>query len=279
MLSNETDKLGMDCNEGGWLIGMIMECYEKGLIDKKYLDGIELEWGDAEATRTLLHKIALRDGVGDVLADGVMRAAQSIGGDAVNMGVHTLKGSVPRGHDHRVRWPELFDTATSSVGTLESGGVVIQDVRSPQEVSTAIAKAKAARFFKDSLGICLIANTGVRTMTESNDSNLKLMIDMLNGVTGWDYSVDEVQRMGLTIANLLRVFNIRQGMTRDLDYPSPRYGSAPTEGDATGISALDSWDEMLENYYRLMGWDEKTGVPLPETLEELGIGHIAADTG
>ncbi|MFC1951046.1 aldehyde ferredoxin oxidoreductase family protein [Chloroflexota bacterium] len=277
MLSNETDKLGMDCNEGGWLIAMVMECYEKGLIDKEYLDGIELNWGDVEATRSLLHKIARRDGVGNTLAEGVMRAAQSIGGDAVNMGVYTRKGSVPRGHDHRVRWPELFDTVTSSVGTLESGGVVIKNPRSPQEVSTAIAKAKAARFFKDSLGICLIANVGTRTMTESDDSNLKLMIDLLNGATGWDYSIDDVQRMGLTAANLLRVFNIRQGMTRDLDYPSPRYGSAPAEGSAKGISAIDNWDEMLTNYYRLMGWDEKTGVPLPETLQKLGIGHLAAD--
>ncbi len=206
-----------------------------------------------------------------------MRAAQAIGGDAPNIGVYTMKGATPRGHDHRVRWPELLDTVTSSVGTLESGGVVIHDVLSAQEVSTANAKAKAARFFKDSLGICLIATSGTRTMTESDDPNLKLMIDMLNAVTGWDYSIDEVQRMGLTAANLLRSFNIRHGITRELDYPSPRYGSAPAEGYAKGVSALDHWDEMLVNYYRQMGWDEKTGVPLPETLSKLGLEHIIDD--
>jgi aldehyde:ferredoxin oxidoreductase len=277
MLSNETDKLGMDCNEGGWLVGMLMECYEKGIINKEYLDGIELNWGDAEAMRALLHKIARRDGVGDTLAEGVMRAAQAIGGDAPNIGVYTRKGATPRGHDHRVRWPELFDTVTSSVGTLESGGVVIHDVLSTQEVSTAIAEAKAARFFKDSLGICLIATSGTRTITENDDPNLKLMIDMLNAVTGWDYSADEVQRMGLTAANLLRSFNIRHGITKELDYPAPRYGSAPAEGYAKGVSALDHWDEMLANYYRQMGWDEKTGVPLPETLSKLGLEHIIDD--
>jgi aldehyde:ferredoxin oxidoreductase len=163
------------------------------------------------------------------------------------------------------------------VGTLESGGVVINDVLSPQAVSTANADAKAARFFKDSLGICLIAASGTRTMTESDDPNLKLMIDLLNAVTGWDYSVNEVQLMGLTVANLLRVFNIRHGIGGDLDYPSPRYGSAPTEGYAKGVSALDHWDEMLSNYYRQMGWDEKTGVPLPQTLSKLGLERIIDD--
>jgi aldehyde:ferredoxin oxidoreductase len=277
MLSNETDRLGMDCNEGGWLIGLLMECYEKGIIDKNYLDGIELAWGSVEAVRELLHKIATRDGVGDTLAEGVMRTAHSIGGDALNMGVYTKKGATPRGHDHRVRWPELLDTSTSSVGTLESGGVVIHDVLSPEEVSTAIAKAKAARFFKDSLGICLIANSGTRTMTQSDDPNLKQMIGLLAAVTGWDYSISEVERMGLIAANLLKAFNIRHGITKELDYPSPRYGSASSEGYAKGRSALTHWDEMLQNYYRQMGWDENTGVPLPETLQSLGLGHIADD--
>jgi len=277
MLSNEADRLGMDCNESGWLMGMLMECYEKGIIDKGYLDGIELNWGDAEAMKALLHKIARRDGIGNTLAEGVMRTAQAIGGDAIDIGVYTKKGATPRGHDHRVRWPELFDTVTSSVGTLESGGVVINDVLSAREVSTANAKAKAARFFKDSLGICLIAATGMRTMTESDDPNLKLMIDLLNAVTGWDYSAAEVERMGLTSANLLRVFNIRHGMGKELDYPSPRYGSAPTDGYAKGVSALDHWDEMLNNYYKEMGWDEKTGVPLAETLSKLGLAHIIDD--
>jgi aldehyde:ferredoxin oxidoreductase len=83
--------------------------------------------------------------------------------------------------------------------------------------------------------------------------------------------------MGLTSANLLRVFNIRHGIGKELDYPSPRYGSAPTDGYAKGISALDYWDEMLNNYYQVMGWDENTGVPLPETLSKLGLGHIIGD--
>jgi len=277
MLSNEADRLGMDCNESGWLIAMLMECYEKGIISKDYLDGMELNWGDAEAMKSLLHQIARRQGVGHKLAEGVMRTAQSIGGDAPSIGVYSKKGATPRGHDHRVRWPELFDTATSSVGTLESGGVVIHDVLSPEEVSTAIAKAKAARFFKDSLGVCLIATTGTRTMTESDDPNLNLMIDMLNAVTGWEYSITDVERMGLTSANLLRVFNLRHGMTKELDYPSPRYGSAPTEGYAKGVSALMRWEEMLTNYYRKMGWDEITGVPLPDTLSNLGLAHVIGD--
>jgi len=273
MLSNEVDRLGMDTNESGWLVAMLMECYEKGVIDKKETCGEELTWGNAEATRALLHKIARREGFGDVLAEGVMRAARAIGGEAPNIGVYVNKGCTPRGHDHRASWPELFDTATSSVGTYESGMNVVADPLSPEEVSTTIAKAKAARFFKDSLGMCVISTSSGFTNTLSEDTNLNRMIGFLNAVTGWDYSLDEVKSMGFRVANMLRVFNLKQGITSELELPSPRYGSAPMEGAAKGKSIITYWEDMLANYYQHMGWDAN-GVPLPETLQALDLGNI-----
>ena len=277
MLSNEADRLGLDCNESGWLTAMLMECYEKGIITQKDTDGLELTWGNAEAVKALLHKIARREGFGAILAEGVMRAAERIGGDAPNIGVYVKKGSTPRGHDHRSRWPELFDTVTSSVGTLESGGVVIPDVLSPIEVSTAIARAKAARFFKDSLGICLIATIGTRTITNGNDPIMTLLIEMLNAVTGWDYTLTEVNHTGLVAANMLRIFNYRRGISIDKELPSPRYGSAPLEGSAKGKSIMTNWDTMLKNFYQQMGWSTETGAPLPETLQNLGLDHMLND--
>jgi aldehyde:ferredoxin oxidoreductase len=127
MLSNEADRLGMDSNEGGWLTAMLMECYEKGIIDENYTEGLDLTWGNAEAVKTLLHKIAHRQGFGNTLAEGVMRAAQAIGGEAPNIGVYVKKGHSPRGHDHRASWTQLFDTATSSVGTIETGNIIVVD--------------------------------------------------------------------------------------------------------------------------------------------------------
>lgn len=276
MLSNEADRLGIDCNETGWLIAMLMECYEKGIITKKETDGLELTWGNTEVVKALMHKIAKRQGFGNTLAEGVMRAAQVIGGEAPNIGVYVNKGNTPRGHDHRAMWTELFDTTVSNVGTVETGPITVKDTFSPQEVSTAVARGKGARFFKDSLGICLLS-TGTMHAMLADDPGLNRLIGVLNAATGWEFTLDEAERMGLRVANLLRVFNLRQGITSEMESPSPRYGSAPSEGRAKGISIMTNWKQMLENYYKEMGWDSKTGKPLPSTLRNLGLEHIIRD--
>jgi aldehyde:ferredoxin oxidoreductase len=79
-----------------------------------------MTWGNVEAVKQMLFPIAHRQGCGDLLAEGIMRASQKIGGDASNCAIYTLKGNTPRGHDHRTRWKEMFDTATSGTGTLKT---------------------------------------------------------------------------------------------------------------------------------------------------------------
>ncbi len=276
MLSNETDRLGLDANEAGWLTAMLMECYEKGIINKNDADGLELTWGNAEAVRSLLHKIAYRQGFGNTLAEGIMRASEAIGGEAPNIGVFVKKGNSPRGHDHRAGWVELFDTATSNVGTLESGGVMVADPLSPQEVSMGVAKCKGTRFFKDSLGVCILSTGGYFSMP-NDDPGLGGLVALLNAVTGWDFSPEEAMKAGLRAANTLRMFNLRHGITPELELPSTRYGSAPAEGRAKGKTIMPYWNEMLDTFYQQMGWDRNTGKPLPDTLRSLGLGHLVAD--
>jgi aldehyde:ferredoxin oxidoreductase len=103
-LSNEVDRLGMDTNEASWVVGWVMECYEKGALTKDDLDGLEMTLGNAEAALALLQNIAYRRGYGNTLAEGVKRAAEKLGGEAVNWAIFTGKGNSPRGHDHRGRW-------------------------------------------------------------------------------------------------------------------------------------------------------------------------------
>ena len=82
MLCNLVDRLGFDVNESGYMIAWLMECYEKGLLAKNDLDGVEMKWGDAEAVAAMLRKIAHREGCGDLFADGVKRSAEKVGGEA-----------------------------------------------------------------------------------------------------------------------------------------------------------------------------------------------------
>jgi len=279
MLAHEVDRLGMDTNEAGWVIGLVMECYEKGILKKEDCDGLEMNWGNAESTRELLRRIARRQGLGNILAEGVMRAAKQIGGEAPNFAIHTMKGNTPRGHDHRSRWPMLFDTCVSQMGTDEGftmahpadlGLSVRLSMRTNNSAEDALnwnAQCKGAVQFEDCLGV-------YRFTTRTD---LRLLAQAVSAVTGWDFSAKEAMEVGRRIVNLLRVFNIRHGHTAEMDAPSPRYGSAPVDGPSQGKSIMVYWDELRRKYYELMGWDGETGKPLPDTLRGVGLEHTISE--
>ncbi|UCG66393.1 MAG: hypothetical protein JSW12_05035 [Deltaproteobacteria bacterium] len=276
-LASEVDRLGMDTNETGWIMAWLMECYEKRILTKEDTDGLEMTWGNGEAIMAMMNRIAKRQGFGNVLAEGIMRAAQHVGGEAQNMAIHTQKGNTPRGHDHRVQWLELFDTCVSNTGTLEMhsfapyellGLSQNYDTFDPQVISTVEAKIKGAMLFEDSLVTCRF-----QTATA-----LELLCQAVNSATGWDMDFHEAMVVGRRAANLARAFNLRHGISAELDRPSMRYGSTPLDGVAAGRGIMPHWDKMLQNYYNLMGWDEK-GTPLPDTLRGLGLEDIVHTYG
>jgi aldehyde:ferredoxin oxidoreductase len=123
MLSNEADRLGFDLNEAGWLMSFVVDCYEKGIIGKEDTDGLKMKWRDAEAVRLMLHKVARIEGFGNILTEGVKRAAEQIGGEALKYAAYIQKGHAPQGHDHQSRWTEILDYTTSSQGTIETGPI------------------------------------------------------------------------------------------------------------------------------------------------------------
>jgi aldehyde:ferredoxin oxidoreductase len=272
MLSSVTDRLGFDNNEAGWLIGWVMECYEKGYLTKENVSGLRVTWGNVEAVRQLLFMTAYRQGIGNLLAEGVMRAAQKVGGEAEKCAIYTGKGNSPRGHDHRTAWGELFDTVVSNTGTIETHRSQMDPKSAnqpgnPIETSTAVALTKGIMELDDSLGVCRF-NTRLNTV---------LTAEALSAVTGWKFTPEEGKKVGLRAVNLMKIFNLRAGINREFDFPSARYGSTHVDGPWEGIGIMPHWEEMLENYYRLMGWNTKTGKPLPETLKSLELDDVIPD--
>ncbi len=271
MLSGLTDKLGFENNEAGWLAGWLMECFEKGWLTREQTGGFEIGWGDAEGVRKLLHMIANREGFGDLLAEGVKRASEKIGGEAAEAAIYTMKGNSPRGHDHRTRWAEMFDTCVSNTGTIETHmsvmGPDVQGPANPIQVSTEVAQTKGLMQFEDSVGTC-------RFNTRMNG---KLIAEAVSAATGWEFTPEEGKLVGRRAVNLMRAFNLRAGIGKEHDRPSSRYGSTPVDGPTEGISILPHWDAMLRNYYELLGWDPETGIPLPATLEDLGIDYVSGN--
>jgi len=280
LLSDKVDRLGMDCSESSWVIGLMMECYEKGLLTEKDTDGLKMTWGNVEAVSAMLDKIANRQGVGDLLAEGVMRVAHHLGGEAQALAIYTKKGNTPRGHDHRANWHQLFDTCVSDTGTIEAGpapelspatlaehGLSLSNPFSWEEVATMGAKLKGIQVFEDSMVTCRFCTL----------MSMKTLAEMVKAATGWQFTFEEAQEVGLRIANLLRAFNIRHGIGGELDAPSLRYSSMPLDGPVAGKSIAPFWDQMLRRHYELMGWDEGIGKPLPDTLKRLGLEHTIND--
>jgi len=271
VLSNEVDRLGFDLNEAGWLMSFVVDCYERGIISKEDTGGLEMKWGNVEAHRLMFHKIARREGFGNILAEGIKRAAEQIGGDALKYAAYIQKGHAPRGHDHRARWTEELDYATSSQGTIETGPVAgvppefklpaFSDPYSPDQVALMVAKFKPRRQFIDLLGVC--------NMRVGQD--FTLLVKLVNAATGWDMTAEEDIASTEREVNLMRAFNMRHGVSLQGEAPSILYGSVPVDGPAKGRDIKVQWNHMLDEYYKHMGWDRKTGKPLKETLKRLGL--------
>ena len=274
-LNTQLDRACLDVNEFGWMCGWVMECQERGLITEKQL-GFRLTWGDIKGADRLIQMISRREGFGDILGEGVKRAAEKLGGEAQRAAIYTEQGSAPRGHDHRARWDEMLDTCTSSTGTLESGVPVhVAELGLPtrinpfngQEVASQVVGIRGRRHFEDSLGICIF--TG-RTRLEN-------LCRALSAATGWYYTMPEAMRMGRRTAAIMRAVRLRCGIMPDVERPSTRYGSTPHDGPAKGQAISAQWDQMLDTWYAGVGYDRKSGKPLPDTLRELGLDWLVKD--
>jgi aldehyde:ferredoxin oxidoreductase len=273
MLSSVCDRIGFDNNEMGWIVGWLMECYERGIITREQLNGLQMTWGNVDAAKELMYMLVNREGIGDLLAEGIMRASKKMGGEAAKAAIYTMKGNAPRGHDHRTRWGEMFDTIVSNTGTLENHTSISGQppysawAGHPREVSDGEAFTKGVMILNDSLGNCRFP-TGL---------DLALFTDALNAVTGWDFTEEEAKNVGLRAVNIMKVYNLKAGIGRELDAPSERYGSTPFDGPNKGVSIKPVLESMLRNYYKQMGWDQETSKPHPKTLKKLNLEYLIKD--
>ena len=269
-LNNMNDRLGMDAKEMAFLISLAMECYEKGLLKKEDFDGIQLKWGDVDAVESLMKRIANRQGVGDRLAEGTMRMAEWIGGEALNMAVYVKQGNSPHIHDPRTRWGTLFTQAISNMGSQEGIDMTLKfskelGIKEPTSLPNemlgwAQAKTGPKRQFEECLIFCYFQSPSLSTLVRA-----------LNSITGFNFTIEDSLKLGRRVINLLRVFNIRHGFNAEQDSFSPRLGEPPSDGPGKGWSLAPTFEEIKRCYYKEMGWDEKTGFPLPATLRALGL--------
>ncbi len=291
------NKYGMDTLETGSLISWAMELYEKGILTNKDTDGLELRFGNDEAVIEMIHRIARREGLGDILAEGPLRAAEKIGRGSINYLVH-VKGmsnlhsderptpslalgiaTASRGSDHLRSRPaiDLYHLPEPVLRKIYSqpvpyDGPLTSDYRDYEGKAWPVFWQEMCYMAVDCLGICKYHTTFLGATLP----NFEEWSRLLYYNTGLEMSPRDIWTVAERAYNIERLFNIREGLTRKDDWLVDRYFDEPTRLGIPGVQGKtinrEKFRQMLDDYYDYHGWDEN-GVPTPETLKRLGIDN------
>jgi aldehyde:ferredoxin oxidoreductase len=281
------NRYAMDSMSTGSTIAFAMECYENGLITKKEI-GYELNFGNAEALLKMINDICFRIGFGKILAKGSYRAAEIIGKGAEKFCHHVKKQEIPmhdprvktgmalqfaispRGADHWVAQHDPYFTNDDSPGIIELAQIgIVEPVP-----NASFSNVKIRQFFYgyllcgayDILGVCTLAAVG-RSVVK-----LEQILHLFEFAAGWKTSWFEILKASERVGNLVRLFNIREGIDGSTDTLPEIFLKDINNGPRTGTGAIKKEDfvQAVELFYRMSGWDH-SGIPTKGKLEELGL--------
>jgi len=267
------DDYGLDTVSTGGVMGFCMELFERGLLKETDMDGYNAQWGDEKFIIDFIKKIALREGFGDLLAEGTRRVAEKIGKGSDAFAMH-VKGMELPGYDPRGAMAMGLNYATSNVGANHCIGYSPRElvgIPEPIDPFTTDNKGELTKSNQDLTAAC---ETGLVCLFPFLFGMIPLELygRMLSTITGIAEFSDEkyLLQVGERIWNLERLFNIREGLGRKDDILPARFMEEPlTEGSRKGH--VVDLDTMLDEYYRVRGWDFESGAPLDTKLQELQI--------
>ncbi len=287
-LNEYLNRAGMDTISAGSTVAFAMECYERGILTKEDTGGLDLSWGDAASMTELVHRMVRREGIGDVLADGVRVAARKIGRGSEKYAIHA-GGQEPAMHDGRMDpgfavhysveptpgrhtigsqlYYEMFQLWKKVKGIpkklpfqiySKNSRYVADDGKAREEASCSkyIAVVNGA-------GLCMFgAFLGVtRTPT----------FDWLNAVTGWNRTPEEYMEIGERIQTIKQAFNVKHGIEPMNNKLHDRAVGRPPQTRGANKGRTVNIEKMMSDYWKQFGWDPSTGKPTPQTLSRLGI--------
>ena len=267
---------GMDSISAGVIVGFAMDCFENGILTAKDMDGIEARFGNHEAMVKLLEKMGKREGIGDILAEGVKFAAEKIGKGAEKLAQH-IKGVEVTGYDLRCLKTAALGFAVSFRGADHNRhGAYAFDVKGKfNRLKYEKGRAKAVKDIEDvytiidSLIICKFSRGTYYKEFED-------LAKLYTLVTGWETTPEEMRLKGERINNLARVINVREGLGRKDDHLPYKvmHMPIPDEGPSKGAYVTqEELDMMLDDYYEVRGWT-RDGIPTPEKLKALGMDDL-----
>ncbi|MCP4199821.1 MAG: aldehyde ferredoxin oxidoreductase family protein [Proteobacteria bacterium] len=275
------DEYGVDAISAGATIAFAMECYEKGILTKEDLGGLDLTWGNHEAVFELLKMTLNREGIGDILAEGSRVAAEKIGKGSKQYAME-VKGLELAGYEPRSLKASGLNLSTIALGANHTTG------QSPQEFAPPGTPGAVDRFSKEGKGPLCKGNQESIAIVETGIScifpkaigliDIPTFSKMLYAATGIEEFKSEayLSEVAERTITLERAFNVRDGFSRKDDYlPDRLINETPTRGPVNGQKY--EMDYMLDDYYKAQDWDPETGYPKAEKLEKVGLASVAEE--
>lgn len=274
------NEYGIDVISTGAAISFAMEAYEKGILTQKDTDGIELTWGNVEAILALIRKIANKEGIGDLLGQGVRKAADILGQGAEEFAIH-VKGLEMPMHDPRAFFGFGPTYATSPrgachlhgyVGGFDGRGIMPEaGLNEPQDPHALKGKGFLAKIVQDycaAMQSSIICFFTLYALTPTD------LAKALTAATGISYDAQKLLKTGERIFNLQRAFNNRFGISSADDVLPKRVLTSTIGGPNEGM--VPNFEEQMKEYYELRKWEDD-GKPSKEILHELGLDFVISD--
>jgi aldehyde:ferredoxin oxidoreductase len=271
------DDYGIDTISGGSIIAFAIECFEKGIIDEKDTGGVTLKFGDAKGVFEMIRKIALREDIGDLLAEGTKKAAETLGKGSEKFAMQ-MKGLEQSGYESRRAPAMLLSYMTSDIGAHHRPSwAVTHDLAtgrgSVEGKAAKVIELQHTRPLFDTLGVCRLP--WIEMQVPVSD-----YAEAYRKATGIDYSEEDLLGISEKIWNLTRMFWVREfpDFGRAYDFPPARIYEEKLKGGSTdgGVLEREKVDALLDDYYRLRGWTPD-GIPTPEKLKSLGLDWVVGD--
>jgi len=269
-LNRLADEYGVDTISVGNVIGFAMEASERRLISERF------EWGDYKAARELMTKIVYREGIGDMLAEGVKKASEKIGGGSYEWAMH-VKGLEVSAYNCHTAIAMALAYATSPIGAHHKDSWVISWEVKTDRFGVNRGKAEKVVELQRIRGGIFESLTLCRLPWIELGFELEWYLKYLKAATGVTFTMDDLYVIADRIYNLIRAFWIREmsGWRREMDWPPQRWFNNPlTKGPFKGQKLdRDAYSKLLSWYYEIRGWDEN-GIPRKTTLKQLGLDYV-----
>jgi len=287
---NLANRYGINTREFPYILSVAMDWYENGILTLEDTDGIPLEWGNVDAVLKMMEKGARREGFGDLIADGSEIAAQRVGKGAERF-VSSCKGVQCGGEEIKVLIGTALNYVTATIPAHVEEGMPIVEIKG-MDSREAVAKfgsddldpesynkAAVTIYYQDLclacdvLGVCKFFTEW--TGQELSFKELARLFEMCTGQAMDEPSIREASRR---VRNVERSFLVREGITRTDDRVTGKVMEPIKKGQRVGLTFdEEKFSRLLDEYYQGRGWDVSTGIPMRETLLELGLEDIARD--